>query len=52
MKTAPTDGVVVFGNNTLIIFLSGRANPTRFLSGGAVTLGAWNGIRAVYGVNI
>jgi hypothetical protein len=48
MKTAPTDGVVVFGNNTLINFLSGRANPTRFLSGGALTLGARNGIRAIY----
>src|SRR6266853_3388975 len=47
-KTAPTDGVAVFGNDTLINFLSGRANPTRFLSGGALTLGSGSAIRSAY----
>jgi hypothetical protein len=47
-KTEPTDGVAVYGNNALINFLSGRANPTRFLSGGALTLGSGTAIRAAY----
>lgn len=47
-RTKPSDGVVVFGNNSLINFLSGRANPTRFLTGGALTLGARGSRRDAY----
>jgi hypothetical protein len=47
-KTTPTDGLAVFGNNALINFLSGRANPTRFIAGGALTVESANVIRAAY----
>jgi hypothetical protein len=47
-RTKPSDGVVVFGNNALINFLSGRANPTRFLTAGSMTFGRAGSIRDAY----
>jgi len=47
-NTNPSDGLAVFGNEALLNFLSGRANPTRFLTGGSLTLGGPNSIRNAY----
>jgi len=47
-RTNPGDGLAVFGNEALLNFLSGRANPTRFLAGGSLTLGGPNSIRNAY----
>jgi hypothetical protein len=47
-RTKPDDGIVVFGNNALIYFLSGRANPTRFLTAGSMTFGRAGSIRDAY----
>jgi len=47
-RTSASEGMVVFGDDTLLNFLSGRANPTRFLTGGALTLGGPGSPRDVY----
>jgi 4-amino-4-deoxy-L-arabinose transferase-like glycosyltransferase len=47
-RTRPTDGLAVFGNEALVNFLSGRPNPTRFLTGGSLTLGGQSPVRNAY----
>jgi hypothetical protein len=46
--TVPQDGVAVFGNDAEINFLSGRANPTRFLYALPLTEGGRSTIKAAY----
>jgi hypothetical protein len=47
-RTGPADTVVVWGNNALITFLSGRANCTRFVFAMPLTLGGPRSPRAAY----
>jgi len=47
-RTQPGDGVAVWGNNSLIGFLSGRANPTRFVYAMPLTEGGPRSPRDAY----
>ncbi len=47
-RTQSTDGVAVWGNNALIGFLSGRANPTRFVYAMPLTEGGPHSPRDAY----
>jgi hypothetical protein len=47
-RTGPADTVAVFGNNAGINFLSGRRNPTRFVSGQPLLEGARSSYRSAY----
>ena len=47
-RTQPAEGVTVWGNNALIGFLSGRANPTRFVFALPLTVGGPGSIRERY----
>jgi 4-amino-4-deoxy-L-arabinose transferase-like glycosyltransferase len=47
-RTEATDGVAVFGNEALLNFLSGRANPTRFVYAMPLTEGSQRSPRAAY----
>ena len=49
-RTAPDDGVVVFGNDATVPFLAERSGPTRFIYGMPLTRGPANGPRAAYRV--
>jgi hypothetical protein len=46
--TVPEDGVAVFGNDAEINFLSGRANPTRFLYSLPLTEGGGTTVKTAY----
>jgi len=47
-RTRDSDNVAVFGNDATINFLSGRANPTRFLMGMPLTSSGVDELRAAY----